>query len=193
MLNQMWRCFPISDTYEPGSAFKIVTATAALEEGVVKEEDGFYCPGYRVVEDRRIRCHKVSGHGQETFKEGIMNSCNPVFMDVGLRLGKDNFYKYLKALGFFEKTGVDLPGEAGSIFHKQENVKIVDMAVMSFGQSFQITPLQLMRAASAVVNGGRLITPHFGLYVTDQNDNIIEKLEYAETDGATSVERSWRL
>lgn len=193
MLNQMWRCFPISDTYEPGSAFKIVTATAALEEGVVKEEDGFYCPGYRVVEDRRIRCHKVSGHGQETFKEGIMNSCNPVFMDVGLRLGKDNFYKYLKALGFFEKTGVDLPGEAGSIFHKQENVKTVDMAVMSFGQSFQITPLQLMRAASAVVNGGRLITPHFGLYVTDQNDNIIEKLEYAETDGAISVETSERM
>lgn len=193
MLNQMWRCFPISDTYEPGSAFKIVTATAALEEGVVKEDDSFYCPGYRVVEDRRIRCHKVAGHGQETFKEGIMNSCNPVFMDVGLRLGKDNFYKYLKSLGFFEKTGVDLPGEAASIFHKQENVKTVDMAVMSFGQSFQITPLQLMRAASAVVNGGRLITPHFGLYVTDQNNNIIERLEYAKTDGAISAETSEKM
>lgn len=190
MLNQMWRCFPISDTYEPGSAFKIITATAALEEDVVKIDDGFYCPGYRVVEDRRIRCHKVSGHGAETFKEGIMNSCNPVFMDVGLRLGKDNFYKYLKALGFFEKTGVDLPGEAGSIFHKQENVKTVDMAVMSFGQSFQITPLQLMRAASAVVNGGKLITPHFGLYVTDQNNNITEKLEYPETEGAITKETS---
>lgn len=193
MLNQMWRCFPISDTYEPGSAFKIVTATSALEEGVVKEDDSFYCPGYRVVEDRRIRCHKVSGHGQETFKEGIMNSCNPVFMDVGLRLGKDNFYKHLKALGLFEKTGVDLPGEATSIFHKQENVKTVDMAVMSFGQSFQITPLQLMRAASAVVNGGKLITPHFGLYVTDQNNNIIERLEYAETDGAVSEETSEKM
>lgn len=192
-LNKMWRCFCISDTYEPGSAFKVVTAAAALEENVVSENDGFYCPGYRVVDDRRIRCHKVSGHGQETFKEGIMNSCNPVFMDVGARLGAANFYKHLRALGLFEKTGVDLPGEATSIFHKEENVKTVDMAVMSFGQSFQITPLQLMRAVSAVINGGTLVTPHFGLYITDENNNIIEKLEYEEKENAISTETSEKM
>ena len=192
-LNKMWRCFPVCDTYEPGSAFKIVTATSALEEGVVSNDDGFYCPGYRVVDDRRIKCHKVTGHGAETFKDGIMNSCNPVFMDVGLRLGASNFYKHLKLLGLFEKTGVDLPGEATSIFHKLENVKPVDMAVMSFGQSFQITPLQLMRAVSAVVNGGTLVTPHFGLYVTDEYNNIIKKLTYEEKAGAVSAEASQNM
>lgn len=190
MLNQMWRCFCINDTYEPGSTFKIITATSAFEEGVVSVDDSFYCPGYRIVEDRRIRCHKVVGHGQETFKEGIMNSCNPVFMDIGARVGTANFYKNLEKLGLFEKTGVDLPGEANSIFHKEENVGAVELATMSFGQSFQITPLQLMRAVSAVINGGTLVTPHFGVYVTDENNHIIEKLEYDTEENVISAETS---
>lgn len=189
-LNQMWRNFCINDTYEPGSTFKIITATSAFEEGVVTVDDGFYCPGYRVVEDRRIRCHKVAGHGQQTFKEGIMNSCNPVFMDIGSRVGAANFYKRMGMLGLFEKTGVDLPGEAGSIFHKLDNVGAVELATMSFGQSFQITPLQLIRAVSAVINGGTLVTPHFGIYVTDSNNNIIDKLEYVTKPGAVSAETS---
>lgn len=146
MWNQMWRNYCISDTYEPGSTFKIVTATTAFEQGVLRVEDQFYCPGYHIVEDRRIRCHKVAGHGAETFREGIMNSCNPVFMQVGERIGVDGFYDGLRKLGLFEQTGVDLPGEANSIFHKQEKVGPVELATMSFGQSFQITPLQLMRA-----------------------------------------------
>lgn len=190
MLNQMWRCFCINDTYEPGSTFKIITATSAFEEGVVSVDDSFYCPGYRIVEDRRIRCHKVVGHGQETFKEGIMNSCNPVFMDIGARVGTANFYKNLEKLGLFEKTGVDLPGEANSIFHKEENVGAVELATMSFGQSFQITPLQLMRAVSAVINGGTLVTPHFGVYVTDENNHIIDKLEYDTEENVISEETS---
>lgn len=185
-LNNMWRCFPISDTYEPGSTFKIITATSAFEAGVLNVSDGFSCPGYRVVGDRRIRCHKTVGHGSQTFREGIMNSCNPVFMDIGARVGADRFYEYMKKLGLFEKTGVDLPGEAGSIFHKKENVKEVELATMSFGQSFQITPLQLMRAASAVVNGGTLVTPHFGVYVTDSNNIIVEKLPYNTKAGVVS-------
>lgn len=189
-LNQMWRNFCINDTYEPGSTFKIVTATSAFEEGVVTVNDGFYCPGYRIVEDRRIRCHKVTGHGQQTFKEGIMNSCNPVFMDIGSRVGATDFYKRMGMLGLFEKTGVDLPGEAGSIFHKLENVGAVELATMSFGQSFQITPLQLIRAVSAVINGGTLVTPHFGIYVTDSNNNIIDKLDYVTKPGAVSTETS---
>lgn len=190
MLNQMWRCFCTNDTYEPGSTFKIITATSAFEEGVVSVDDSFYCPGYRIVEDRRIRCHKVVGHGQETFKQGIMNSCNPVFMDIGARVGAANFYKNLEKLGLFEKTGVDLPGEANSIFHKEENVGAVELATMSFGQSFQITPLQLMRAVSAVINGGTLVTPHFGIYVTDENNHIIEKLEYDTEENVIREETS---
>lgn len=190
MLNQMWRCFCTNDTYEPGSTFKIITATSAFEEGVVSVDDSFYCPGYRIVEDRRIRCHKVVGHGQETFKQGIMNSCNPVFMDIGARVGAANFYKNLVKLGLFEKTGVDLPGEANSIFHKEENVGAVELATMSFGQSFQITPLQLMRAVSAVINGGTLVTPHFGVYVTDENNHIIEKLEYDTEENVIREETS---
>ncbi len=190
MLNQMWRCFCTNDTYEPGSTFKIITATSAFEEGVVSVDDSFYCPGYRIVEDRRIRCHKVVGHGQETFKQGIMNSCNPVFMDIGARVGAANFYKNLEKLGLFEKTGVDLPGEANSIFHKEENVGAVELATMSFGQSFQITPLQLMRAVSAVINGGTLVTPHFGVYVTDENNHIIEKLEYDTEENVIREETS---
>ncbi len=190
MRNQMWRNYCISDTYEPGSTFKIVTATTAFEQGVLRVEDQFYCPGYHIVEDRRIRCHKVAGHGAETFRDGIMNSCNPVFMMVGERIGVDGFYKGLKALGLFEETGVDLPGEAGSIFHKQENVGPVELATMSFGQSFQITPLQLMRAAAAVVNGGKLVTPHFGVYTTDENNIVTDVLKYETKTGAVSTATS---
>ena len=190
MRNQMWRNYCISDTYEPGSTFKIVTATTAFEQGVLRVEDQFYCPGYHIVEDRRIRCHKVAGHGAETFRDGIMNSCNPVFMQVGERIGVDGFYEGLRKLGLFEQTGVDLPGEANSIFHKQENVGPVELATMSFGQSFQITPLQLMRAASAVVNGGNLVTPHFGVYTTDENNNVTGVLKYETKTGAVSEETS---
>ena len=190
MRNQMWRNYCISDTYEPGSTFKIVTATTAFEQGVLRVEDQFYCPGYHIVEDRRIRCHKVAGHGAETFRDGIMNSCNPVFMMVGERIGVDGFYKGLKALGLFEETGVDLPGEAGSIFHKQENVGPVELATMSFGQSFQITPVQLMRAAAAVVNGGTLVTPHFGVYTTDENNIVTDVLKYETKTGAVSTATS---
>ena len=190
MWNQMWRNYCSSDTYEPGSTFKIVTATTAFEQGVLRVEDQFYCPGYHIVEDRRIRCHKVAGHGAETFREGIMNSCNPVFMQVGERIGVDGFYDGLRKLGLFEQTGVDLPGEANSIFHKQEKVGPVELATMSFGQSFQITPLQLMRAASAVVNGGNLVTPHFGVYTTDENNNVTEVLKYETKTGAVSTATS---
>lgn len=190
MWNQMWRNYCISDTYEPGSTFKIVTATTAFEQGVLRVEDQFYCPGYHIVEDRRIRCHKVAGHGAETFREGIMNSCNPVFMQVGERIGVDGFYDGLRKLGLFEQTGVDLPGEANSIFHKQEKVGPVELATMSFGQSFQITPLQLMRAASAVVNGGNLVTPHFGVYTTDEDNNVTEVLKYETKTGAVSTATS---
>ncbi|MBQ7706165.1 MAG: peptidoglycan glycosyltransferase [Lachnospiraceae bacterium] len=189
-LNNMWRNFCINDTYEPGSTFKIVTATSALEEGVVRLDDTFYCPGYKLVGDRRIRCHKTVGHGSETFKQGIMNSCNPVFIEVGARVGAENFYKNMQKLGLFEKTGIDLPGEANSIFHKLENVGEVELATMSFGQSFQITPMQLVRAVSAVVNGGTLVTPHFGKYVTDSNNNIISELKYDTKTDVISNETS---
>ncbi len=183
-LNTMWRNFCISDTYEPGSTFKLVTATAALEEGVVSLEDTFSCPGFRVIEDRKIRCHKTSGHGTETFREGLMNSCNPVFMDVGARVGVTNMYKNYEKLGFFEKTGVDLPGEANSIMHRQEDVQAVELATMSFGQSFQITPLQLLRAASAVINGGTLVTPHFGICSTDENGDKKKTFSYPKKEHA---------
>lgn len=189
-LNNMWRNFCINDTYEPGSVFKIVTATAALEEQVVTQKDTFYCPGYRVVDDRRIRCAKTTGHGQETFKEGIMNSCNPVFIDVGSRVGVDNMYKYYKKLGLLEKTGVDLPGEASSIMHKKGNVGNVELATMSFGQSIQVTPMQLLRAASAVLNGGTLVTPHFAMYVTDEENHIKNKFSYEQKEQVISKETS---
>ncbi len=185
-LNNMWRNFCINDTYEPGSTFKLVTATAALEENVVHMEDSFSCPGFRIVEDRKIRCHKVGGHGSETFSEGFMNSCNPVFMDVGARVGVDNMYKSYEKLGLFEKTGVDLPGEASSIMHKKENVKAVELATMSFGQSFQITPLQLLRAASAVVNGGTLVTPHFGMYTVDEKGQRKSTFSYATKENVVA-------
>ena len=177
-LNKMWRNGCISDTYEPGSTFKVVTATAALEEGVVGLNDHFNCPGFKIVEDRRIRCHKTAGHGSETFIQGIQNSCNPVFMEIGARVGPKNMYKNFKKLGLFKKTGVDVPGEAGSIMHKIDDVKPVELATMSFGQGFQITPLQLLRAASAVVNGGTLVTPHFGVTVSNYDGSIVKKFEY---------------
>ncbi|MDF2800123.1 MAG: Peptidoglycan glycosyltransferase [Anaerocolumna sp.] len=184
LLNNMWRNASISDTYEPGSTFKIITATAALEEKVVKLNDTFFCPGYKVVEDRRIRCHKVGGHGSETFVDGIKNSCNPVFMELGARVGVTNMYKYFDRLGLFRKTGVDLPGEARSIMHKPENIGAVELATISFGQSFQITPLQLLVAASAVVNGGNIVTPHFGVEVKSREGYTVKTFNY---EGATEV------
>lgn len=189
-LNKMWRNSCINDTYEPGSTFKIVTACAGLSEGVVTLEDTFSCPGFRIVEDRRIRCHKAGGHGTETFKEGVMNSCNPVFMDIGARLGAENTYKYWKKLGLFEKTGIDVPGEASSIMHNIEDIKAVELATMSFGQSFQITTLQLLRAASAVVNGGRLITPHFGMKTVDAVTGETKILTWQEKDAGIAKEVS---
>lgn len=189
-LNQMWRNTCINDTYEPGSTFKIVTATAALSEKVVSLTDMFSCPGFRIVEDRRIRCHKVAGHGSETFLQGFMNSCNPVFMDVGARVGIDNMYKYFTDLGLFEKTGVDLPGESASIMHKAENVGAVELATISFGQSFQITPMQLLRAASAVINGGTLVTPHFGVKVASEDFSQVEVFQYETSEDAITSEVS---
>lgn len=189
-LNQMWRNGCINDTYEPGSTFKIITASACLEEGVVKLEDNFSCPGYRVVEDRKIRCHKVGGHGAETFVKGIQNSCNPVFIDIGLRLGTDDFYKYFKQFGLMDMTGVDLPGEAGTIMHKKENVGLVELATMSFGQSFQVTPMQMATTVSSLVNGGRRVTPHFGVRVLDSNGKEVERFDYDEKTNIVSEETS---
>lgn len=190
LLNEMWRNACISDTYEPGSTFKTVTATAALEEGVVKLTDNFYCPGYAIVEDRKIRCHKVGGHGAETFVDGIKNSCNPVFIDIGARVGPTNMYKNYKKLGLFSRTGIDVPGEANSIMHKLEDIGPVELATMSFGQSFQITPLQLLRAASAIVNGGTLVTPHFGVSITNPETGVEKKIEYKQTKGVIKKETS---
>ena len=185
-LNSMWRNPLISDSYEPGSTFKIVTATAALEEGKVSLEDTFNCPGFKIVEDRKIRCHKTQGHGTETFREGVMNSCNPVFMEIGARVGAEAMLKYYRKLGLYEKTGVDLPGEAGSIMHKLENIGAVELATMSFGQSIQITPLQLLRAVSAVVNGGTQVTPHFAVRTEDSVTGEITELTYETEPGNVS-------
>lgn len=190
LLNKMWRNQCINDTYEPGSTFKIVTATAGLEAGVVALDSTFSCPGYRIVEDRRIKCHKTIGHGAETFVQATMNSCNPVFMDVGLKVGAERYYFYMERLGLMEKTGVDLPGEAGTIIHKLEDVGLVELATMSFGQSFQITPLQLLRAASSVINGGTLVTPHFAVGVCDDEGNATETFEYKRVEGAVSAQTS---
>lgn len=189
-LNQMWRNGCINDTYEPGSTFKIITASAGLEEGAVKLDDTFSCPGYRVVEDRKIRCHKVGGHGAETFVQGIQNSCNPVFIDVGLRLGADNFYKYFQQFGLMSLTGVDLPGEAGTIMHKKENIGLVELATMSFGQSFQITPIQLATTVSSLINGGRRVTPHLGVRVLEKDGEEIKTFEYEEKNNIVSEETS---
>ena len=178
LLNQMWRNSCINDTYEPGSTFKIITSALCLEENVVSLSDTFSCPGYRVVENRRIRCHKVGGHGAETFVEGVQNSCNPVFIDIGLRLGADRFYEGFRKIGLMEKTGVDLPGEAGTIMHNKSNIGPVELATMSFGQSFQITPIQLATTVSSIINGGRRVTPHLGVQVTDRNGKTVEKFDY---------------
>lgn len=177
-LNQMWRNGCINDTYEPGSTFKIITASAGLEEGAVHITDQFSCPGYKVVEDRRIRCHKVGGHGAENFVQGIQNSCNPVFIEVGLRIGVDRFFDYFRQFGLMDLTGVDIPGEAGTIMHKKENVGQVELATISFGQSFQITPIQLATTVSALVNGGRRVTPHFGMEVLSAEGKKVKTFRY---------------
>ena len=189
-LNQMWRNGCINDTYEPGSTFKVITAASCLEADVVSLTDNFSCPGYKIVEDRKIRCHKVGGHGAENFVEGIQNSCNPVFIEIGLRLGTDNFYKYFEQFGLMGTTGVDLPGEAGTIMHKKENVGQVELATMSFGQSFQITPLQLATTVASIVNGGERITPHFGVSVLDSDGKEIEKFGYGHKKRIVSKDTS---
>ena len=190
LLNAVWRNGCINDTYEPGSTFKVITAAAGLEEGVVTVEDRFSCPGYIMVEDRRIRCHKTSGHGAENFVEGTMNSCNPVFITVGLRLGVDNYYKYFKQFGLLEKTGVDLPGEAGTIMHRKEDMKAVELATVSFGQSFQITPIQLAATVSSIINGGRRITPHFAVMTADREEKQMKSFTYPVTKSIVSEETS---
>ena len=194
MLNQMWRNRSINDTYEPGSIFKVFTASAALEEGVVKEEDTFYCPGYKLVEDRRIRCARTTGHGSETFVQGVQNSCNPVFIEVGIRLGTENFYKYFEKFGLMGKTGVDLPGEAATIMHKKENVGQVELATMSFGQSFQVTPMQMATTVCSLVNGGKRITPHFGVVVYDaESGEKEETISYGKRKRILSKETSEKM
>ena len=190
LLNQMWRNGCINDTYEPGSTFKIITSSACLEEGVVSLSDSFSCPGYRMVEDRKIRCHKVGGHGAETFVQGLQNSCNPVFIDIGLRLGADRFYDYFKQFGLMSLTNVDLPGEAGTIMHKKEDIGIVELATMTFGQSFQITPIQMLTTVSSLINGGRRVTPHFGMAVLDRDGAPIKEFSYKEKKGVVSEETS---
>lgn len=192
-LNDMWRNPVISDSYEPGSTFKIITATAALEERKVTLQDSFFCPGFKIVEDRKIRCHKTQGHGSETFKQGVINSCNPVFMEIGARVGAKDMLRYYYKLGLYERTGVDLPGEANSIMHKLDKIGAVELATMSFGQSIQITPLQLMRAVSAGINGGRLVTPHFALEKKNPVTKEITEYEYKEKAGAVSKETSQTL
>lgn len=189
-LNQMWRNGCINDTYEPGSTFKIITSSACLEEGVVKLDDRFSCPGYKMVEDRKIRCHKVGGHGAETFVQGIQNSCNPVFIEIGMRLGTDNFYKYFEQFGLMGKTGVDLPGEASTIMHKKESVGQVELATMSFGQSFQVTPVQMAATVSSIINGGRRVTPHFGVQVLDAKGEKVKTLHDEQEKRILSKETS---
>ena len=190
LLNQMWRNPAINDTYEPGSTFKIITAAAGLEAGVVGLEDHFSCPGFRIVEDRKIRCHKTGGHGSETFLQGAMNSCNPVFIDVGQRLGVDQYYHYFTQFGLKGKTGVDLPGEASTIMHKKENMGLVELATVSFGQSFQITPLQLITTASSIINGGNRVTPHFGIKAVSADGERVHEFTYPVTEGIVSEKTS---
>ena len=191
--NAIWRNSCINDTYEPGSTFKIITASAGLESGVVKPEDHFFCPGYIIVDDRRIRCHKIAGHGAETFVEGTMNSCNPVFITVGERLGVDNYYSYFKQFKLLEKTGIDLPGEAGTIMHKPENMGPVELATVSFGQSFQITPIELLVTASSLVNDGKRVTPHFGIGVKSSDGQYVRKFTYPIQDNIVSQDTSATL
>ena len=192
-LNKMWRNKAINDSYEPGSTFKIITMAAALEEGVVSLEDTFSCPGFRVVEDRKIRCHKVSGHGGETFLQGAMNSCNPVFIDVGQRLGIDRYYDYFEQFGLLTKTGIDLPGEARTIMHKKENMGLVELATVSFGQSFQITPIELITTVSSFINGGTRVTPHFGVDIRNTEGEVIQTFTYPTTEHIISEETSEKV
>lgn len=189
-LNQMWRNRCINDTYEPGSVFKIITSSACLEEGVVSLDDTFFCPGYRIVEDRKIRCHKVGGHGQETFVQGIQNSCNPVFMDIGLRLGAGRFYEYFEDFGLMKLTNIDLPGEAGTIMHRKEDIGTVELATMTFGQSFQVTPIQMAVTVSSIVNGGNRVTPHVGTAILDRNGSVVSEFDYEVESGIVSKETS---
>ena len=189
-LNQMWRNRCINDTYEPGSVFKIITSSACLEEGVVSLDDTFFCPGYRIVEDRKIRCHKVGGHGQETFVQGIQNSCNPVFMDIGLRLGAGRFYDYFEEFGLMKLTNIDLPGEAGTIMHRKEDIGTVELVTMTFGQSFQVTPIQMAVTVSSIVNGGNRVTPHVGTAVLDRDGNVVEEFDHEVESGIVSEETS---
>ncbi len=193
LLNNMWRNGCINDTYEPGSTFKIITAAAGLEAGVVTPQDNFSCPGFITVDDRRIHCHKRAGHGAEDFVHGVMNSCNPVFITVGLRLGAEKYYHYFTQFGLKNKTGVDLPGEAGTIMHKLENIGNVELATISFGQSFQITPLRLMTTVSGLINGGKLITPHFGVCVMNEEQNQIHEFDYPVTEGIVSSDTTEKL
>ena len=190
LLNAMWRNRCINDTYEPGSTFKIITAAAGLEAGVVSLEDRFSCPGFRIVEDRKIRCHKVGGHGGETFLQGAMNSCNPVFIDVGQRLGAERFYDYFQQFGLLGKTGIDLPGEAATIMHKKENMGLVELATVSFGQSFQITPIQLVTTASSIINGGNRITPHFAIKAESRDGSLVREFTYPVRENVVSEETS---
>lgn len=190
LLNGIWRNSCINDTYEPGSTFKIITAAAGLEEGVVTPQSSFSCPGFIVVDDRKIRCHKVAGHGAQDFVHATMNSCNPAFITVGMRLGIDNYYRYFQEFGLMNKTGIDLPGEAGTIMHKKENMGNVELATVAFGQSFQITPIQLVTTASSIINGGNRVTPHFGVKITDASGNLVETLEYPITEGIVSEQTS---
>lgn len=189
-LNLMWRNGCINDTYEPGSTFKIITTAAAFEEGVVSLKDQFNCPGYIVVEDRKIRCHKVGGHGAEDFTQAIMNSCNPVFIELGLRLGSEKYYSYFKKFGLLQKTNVDLPGEAATIMHNPKNIGQVELATIAFGQSFQITPIQLATTVSSIINGGTRVTPHLGVYVTNAKGEKVETFKYDSTDGIVSEDTS---
>lgn len=188
-LNSMWRNSCVSDTYEPGSTFKIITASIALEENLVTLDERFYCPGYIVVEDRRIRCHKTAGHGSESFVEGIQNSCNPVFIDLGLRIGSDRYYDYFKKFGLLDKTGIDLPGEAGTIMHEKDKIGQVELATIAFGQSFQITPVQLMTTVSSLINGGTRIVPHIGMAESENNGKTV-KFEYENKEGICSEKTS---
>ncbi len=190
LLNSIWRNGCINDTYEPGSTFKMITASAALEAGVVSKESTFNCPGFIVVDDRKIRCHKTAGHGTQNFVQGTMNSCNPVFVTVGLRMGVDTYYQYFEAFGLKQKTGIDLPGEANTIMHRKEDMGNVELATVSFGQSFQITPIQLLTTAASLVNGGTRVTPHFGVRAVDENGQVTETFSYPVTEGIVSEQTS---
>ena len=190
LLNQMWRNGCINDTYEPGSTFKVITASAALEAGVVSLNDNFFCPGYKIVEDRKIRCARTSGHGAQSFVQGLENSCNPVFIELGMRLGTDQYYKYFKQFGLLSKTGIDLPGEARTIMHEKKNIGQVELATISFGQSFQITPVQLAATISSLINGGKRVTPHFGVQVEDQEGKAVEVFDYEPDKQILSAETS---